>query len=238
MLILGVDTSGKNGSIALVDCEVEVSRTLEVIPLKGGTFSAHLIPQIAALLRNRGMTKHQIDAFVVVSGPGSFTGLRVGLAAIKALAEILKKPIAAVSMLEVMTSSVAPPLDGYGPTCLVAMDAGRGEAFIAEYGIGGALPRLIDCGLLTHGELAKRVEDLGKTKVILTPDKTLLELTLTHAGEPFLGNVKLVDRPDAATIARFGWKKIVAGSTVSPEALDATYIRRSEAEIKFDERAF
>jgi len=79
MLILGVDTSGKDGSLVLVQFEAEASRTLEIVPLAGGTFSAQLVPQIAALLQKHGMTKHQIDAFAVVSGPGSFTGLRVGL---------------------------------------------------------------------------------------------------------------------------------------------------------------
>src|SRR5207302_6871284 len=101
MLILAGDTSGKQGSIALAHglsngkCDV-----IEVIPLAGGTFSAQLVPQVAAFLSKHGFTKYDIDAFAVASGPGSFTGLRVGLAAIKALAEILGKPIAAVSLLE------------------------------------------------------------------------------------------------------------------------------------------
>ena len=75
---------------------------IEVAPLAGGTFSAQLVPQIAALLAKHGLSKTDIDAFIVVSGPGSFTGLRVGLAAIKALAEILQKPIVPVSLLEVV----------------------------------------------------------------------------------------------------------------------------------------
>jgi tRNA threonylcarbamoyl adenosine modification protein YeaZ len=73
---------------------------LEVVPLAGGAFSAQLIPQIAALLEKHGHSKHDLEAFVVASGPGSFTGLRVGLAAIKALAEALQKPIVAISVLE------------------------------------------------------------------------------------------------------------------------------------------
>src|SRR5215470_6901690 len=102
MLILGVDTSGKNGSIALVEFEGEASQTLGVVSLEGGTFSAQLVPQISALLSKHNLTKRHIDAFAVASGPGSFTGLRVGLAAVKALAEVLQKPIAAVSLLEVV----------------------------------------------------------------------------------------------------------------------------------------
>src|SRR5262245_31635968 len=96
MLILATDTSGKHGSIALVRCEANTTSTLEVVPLQGGTFSAQLIPQIAELLSKHGLSKTELDAIAVATGPGSFTGLRVGLAAIKALAEILHKPIASV----------------------------------------------------------------------------------------------------------------------------------------------
>src|SRR6266700_6318871 len=124
MLILGVDTSGKNGSLALVRFEAESVHTLELVPLEGGTFSAQLIPQISALLLKHSLPKHDIDAFAVVSGPGSFTGLRVGLAAVKALAEILKKPIVAVSVLEAVALAA-----GIDDRMLAALDAGRGEVY-------------------------------------------------------------------------------------------------------------
>jgi tRNA threonylcarbamoyladenosine biosynthesis protein TsaB len=261
MLILGVDTSGKHGSIALVrfdsatatlqpkafnregreeqpqSSQRTTSHTLEVAPLEGGTFSAQLVPQISGLLQKHGLTKHQIDAFAVVSGPGSFTGLRVGLAAIKALADILQKPIAAVSQLEVIASAVILagtdlPAIGSGSKCLVVMDAGRKETFVAEYEIGDLVPRLLGEHLLTYGELAQRAEDLGKGMLILTPDETLIQLTTSYMKDPFLANFVHVPRPNAATIAPLAWKKIQAGHTVTPEALDASYIRRSEAEIR------
>ena len=100
MLILAADTSGKQGSIALAHVDSGNCEVIEVVPLDGGTFSAQMVLQVAALLLKHGFTKQDINAFAVVSGPGSFTGLRVGLAAIKGLAEILAKPIASVSMLE------------------------------------------------------------------------------------------------------------------------------------------
>jgi len=102
MVLLATDTSGKHGSIALAQCERDSLHTLELVPLQGGTFSAELVPQIAALLLKHNLGKADIDGFAVVSGPGSFTGLRVGLAALKALADVLEKPIAAVSLLEVL----------------------------------------------------------------------------------------------------------------------------------------
>src|SRR4029077_11280339 len=132
MLVLGVDTSGKNGSIALVRLEQGTPRTLEVVPLEGGTFSAQLVPQISELLQSHRLTKRDIDAFAVVSGPGSFTGLRVGLAAIKALAEILQKPIAAVSLLEAVAQ-----ISGSEGGVLAALDAGRGEVYVANVHTSG-----------------------------------------------------------------------------------------------------
>src|SRR5450755_1172033 len=103
MLILAADTSGKHGSIALAQADSGGAyNVLEVVPLAGGTFSAQLIPQLAALLSKHGFSKH---AFAVASGPGSFTGLRVGLAAIKALAEVLSKPITTVSVLAAVAAA-------------------------------------------------------------------------------------------------------------------------------------
>src|ERR1700739_816501 len=105
MLLLITDTSGKQGSVALARPGERDPRGVEVIegaPLGGGAFSAQLVPQIAALLAKHKFNKADLDAFAVASGPGSFTGLRVGLAAIKALAEVLHKPIAKLSLLEVL----------------------------------------------------------------------------------------------------------------------------------------
>ena len=100
MLLLAVDTSGKNGSLALARVTVgeNLLEIVEEVALAGGTFSAQLVPQTAALLEKHGYGKGDLAGFAVVSGPGSFTGLRVGLAAIKAMAEILRKPIAAVNL--------------------------------------------------------------------------------------------------------------------------------------------
>jgi methylmalonyl-CoA epimerase/tRNA threonylcarbamoyl adenosine modification protein YeaZ len=214
MLILGVDTSGKNGSIALVRFEGETSRTLDVVPLEGGTFSAQLVPQISALLTKHKLNKRDIDAFAVASGPGSFTGLRVGLAAIKALAEILDKPIAAVSLLEI-TARVQQTVG----TVIAALDASRGEVFAGTYNFEKhtAIEEL-----LTIPELQARAV---KTQVV-TSDQRLAE-ALKHTNV----DVSIIPPPRADCVARLGFEKLRRGETVSPEALDATYIRRSDAEI-------
>jgi tRNA threonylcarbamoyladenosine biosynthesis protein TsaB len=214
LLILGVDTSGKNGSLALVRFDDDQSHPLDVIPLEGGTFSAHLVPQIAALLSKHHLTKNDIDAFAVTSGPGSFTGLRVGLAAIKALAEILQKPIAAVSLLEV-AARTAPT----AAQIIAVLDAGRGEVFAGTYDFGN---QTIHEDLLTVPELVAKASSIR----FVTPDQKLAD-TLKAAGL----DVSLIPPPRADAIAKLGFERIRKGEMVTPEALDATYIRRSDAEI-------
>ena len=89
MLLLSVDTSGKQGSIALAIAgatDGDDFEVIEIAPLVGGTFSAQLIPQIVELLSRNGFTKSDIGALAAASGPGSFTGLRIGVATARALA--------------------------------------------------------------------------------------------------------------------------------------------------------
>jgi tRNA threonylcarbamoyladenosine biosynthesis protein TsaB len=218
MLILSVDTSGKNGSIALARGEFDGGcEVFDVVPLEGGTFSAQLIPQIAALLAKHEFTKTDIDGFVVASGPGSFTGLRVGLAGVKALAEILKKPIAAVSLLEAL--AVTSGLQG---SVAAVMDAGRGEFYLGEYEIAAEAANLIREQLQTRED----VFAAAKKSQLVTADSRLSDAIRAAELE-----VTLVEVITAGTIAPLGWKKIQAGETISPEQLEANYLRRSDAEI-------
>ncbi|MFY9559637.1 MAG: tRNA (adenosine(37)-N6)-threonylcarbamoyltransferase complex dimerization subunit type 1 TsaB [Terriglobales bacterium] len=218
MVLLGVDTSGKNGSLALArvtpgKSEIEV---LEVVPLAGGTFSAELVPQVAALLQKHGFQKSDLAGFAVASGPGSFTGLRVGLAAVKALAEILQKPIAAVSLLEAVARSGA----GNG-RALSALDAGRGEVYAGDYLLGPSV-------FMNSERLLGKDEFLAEAEgqVVVTADAGIAEAARA-AGI----RVEQVDYPGSDVIARLGWERIERGQTVSPEEMEANYIRRSDAEI-------
>src|SRR5215472_3765946 len=144
MLLLVTDTSGKDGFVGLVragdGAHASPFEVIEQVALAGGTFSAQLVPQIAGVLEKHRFRKTDIDAFIVVSGPGSFTGLRVGLAAIKALAEILRKSIVPVSLLEVLASYTQmiaaahdEPKRPANFSYAVALDAGRAEAFVGQY---------------------------------------------------------------------------------------------------------
>jgi tRNA threonylcarbamoyladenosine biosynthesis protein TsaB len=221
MLILGIDTSGKSGSIALAQTDAdEEFRVLEVVPLAGGTYSAQLIPQISALLTRHGYGKEAIGAFAVASGPGSFTGLRVGLSTVKALAEVLGKPIAPVSVLE----AVAWSSNDLGRN-IAAVDAGRKQVFLGEYQAERHGLRAIREWIASVDELVAMRRENAEIPLV-TSDEPLVRAL--HANEL---TARLMPPPQADVIARLGAEKLRRGESVSPEALDANYIRRSDAEL-------
>src|SRR5712671_1082682 len=137
MLILAIDSAHKNGSVTLARAANREFAVLETAMVDGGTFSAQLI-------RNK-FNKTDIDVIAAATGPGSFTGLRIGLAAVKGLAEALKKPIVGVSMLEAIARGPAranPAAKDGAPHSLeekvfAILDAGRGEVYVGEY-VGGS----------------------------------------------------------------------------------------------------
>lgn len=217
MLLLVTDTSGRNGTVALARTESDDVHILEVVPLAGGMFSAQLVPQIAALLQNQALNKTDIDAFVVVSGPGSFTGLRVGLSAIKALAEILQKPIVPVSLLESLATA-----SGIQGRVVAALDGGRREVFFGAYEIAGESLQVLREEWLSQPDFVSAARD----STVVTSDAALATL----AREAGL-RIAEVEPLNSEMIARFGWKKLQAGATVLPEKLEANYMRRSDAEL-------
>ena len=217
MLILAIDTSGRNGSVALCHGEAESFEALGLRTLEGGTYSARLVPCVSDLLKQANLSKSQIDGLVVVDGPGSFTGLRVGLSTAKALCEVLGKPLAAVSMLEAMAISYGQ----VGATVTAALDAGRGEVYVGEYEIHNDGARLID----------QSIEKLDGLLVQL-PAKPHIVTTFAKLAEGAAGSVvKLVSELKADAICEIGFRKLLAGETVDPATLDANYIRRSDAEL-------
>jgi tRNA threonylcarbamoyladenosine biosynthesis protein TsaB len=224
MLILAIDTSGKSGGITLAEGNQQSFRVLGASPIAGGTFSAQLVPVIASLLEKYGFTAKDIGGFAVASGPGSFTGLRVGLSAVKGLAEVLAKPIAAVSLLEALATLSEKP-----GRVAAALDAGRAEVFCGLYQVSTEGASRINENLLSHPEFLQQLnnDELANS---ITSDASLAELaSAAHAKV----QIKVVDRPGSTMIAQIGLKKLLAGETVSGEALDANYIRRSDAELFF-----
>src|SRR5947209_3180267 len=138
MLLVSIDTSGKSGGITLAQGDRNSFRVLESSPIAGGTFSAQLVPTLASLLQKHGFAATDIGGFAAVSGPGSFTGLRVGLSAIKGLAEVLKVSVATVSLLEALAAS-----SYQQGRVAAALDAGRSEIYFGSYDFANGRARKI-----------------------------------------------------------------------------------------------
>jgi tRNA threonylcarbamoyladenosine biosynthesis protein TsaB len=240
-LLLAVDTSGKAGSLALARLQPDQNNivVLEVVPLAGGAFSAELVPQIAELLKKHSSNKCDLEAFAVASGPGSFTGLRVGLAGIKALAEALQKPIVAISVLEAIAwSTETNNRIGEGSTkphghILALLDAGRGDVYVGDYERYPSTHSPSDMQLRMHSERILNREEFvraAKSNVVathvVTPDPRWADIARSGGID-----TELIRYPDSTVIARMAWERLQRGETIGPAELQANYIRRSDAEI-------
>jgi tRNA threonylcarbamoyladenosine biosynthesis protein TsaB len=198
MLTLALDTTAECGSIALAD---NAGIREEVLLEAPRGFSMVLFGAIQALLARHNVTLRDIDLFAGASGPGSFTGVRVGLAAIKGLAEVLGKPAIAVSNLAAIAEL------GVAPLRAVVIDAHRSEVFAALY------------------------DDAGNAVVpeMVAPLETFKARIAGYSG------VEWVQAPRAlaGVIARIAIRRVIAGSghAFDPAAIEANYVRRSDAEL-------
>ncbi len=216
MLLLAIDTSGKNGSLALVHAEKEKLTTLELVPLAGRMYSAQVIPSLHDALTRQHLMKSDLDAFIVASGPGSFTGLRVGLSTVKALSEVLHKPIVAVSVLE-----AAARLTNVDSHVIVAIDAGRKQLFLGDYKFS----------TFEHTETLVIWEEFfaaarNSSARLFSPDAVVREAAASHDIV-----IESMESPQADIFARLGYEKLLAGKTTPADTLEANYIRASDAEL-------
>ncbi len=215
MLLLGIDTCGTTGSVALIRAELPGSaerfEVLAAAELPGKTYSALLVLTVRGLLARSGTSLEDLAAIVVVNGPGSFTGVRVGVSAAKGLAEATGLPVIAVSRLAVLASKA-----GSGPVCAV-LDAGRGEFYV---GFGEA-------GWPVREALLQRVEVLAQAgegiRFVVCEALTAEALSLV---DPIL-----VDPPIAAEAVHLALPRLAAAEFDDVVTLDGNYLRRSDAEI-------
>ncbi len=220
MLIIAIDTSGRKGSVALCRGSDNSFEVLQLTTLEGGTYSAQLMPVISDVLAQQHLDKTKLDGFVVVSGPGSFTGLRVGLATVKGLCEVLQKPLAVVSMLEAVALTYGQP----GETATAVLDAGRGEVYLGEYRVSAGSAAIVREYIAKMDELVE--DSRAVSGDLVTPDANVAERL--RAAKM---NVRLVDRLQAGQIGRIGLRKLLLADVADPATIDVNYIRRSDAEI-------
>lgn len=171
-----------------------------------------------------------VDAFAVASGPGSFTGLRIGLTTVKGFAETLGRPIAAVSRLLALATIASASREWVASV----VDASRGEVFGALYERReGLLVRRGDECVCSAGEFLASVGEAALQSGVLwaTLDPEVITQALGWASRSRMGDeIEVVSSVLAPAIGRIGYQKFLHGELVDALHLDANYIRRSDAE--------
>lgn len=227
MLILALDTTSRNGSLALArDCEVIDSYSVEA----PDGFGQIVFQHIDALLTKHGATLADVDCYAATSGPGSFTGIRVGLTAVKALAEVHGKPVVAVSNLMALASL------GHGHYRAPVIDARRDEVYAAVY--DEQLRAVVEETAIAWPSF---VQSLGKREVTVVSQDAGIFDSGAAAAQPAGAGARLrrvtAAEPLAAAVARLAYERFARGETLPPEAVDANYVRRSDAELKWKDPA-
>ena len=216
MLLLAMDTSGATGSVVLAESTVDGGlKSVGAVELPGRTFSVRLMPAISALLQQHEVTLAAVDGLVVVRGPGSFTGLRVGLSAVKGLAEAARKPVIAISRLAVMAA-----MQPTQPFVHAILDAGRGEFYHGAYR---------DAGWTCVQESLQTAEALRAVLAMEKNASIIAESSVATALQD-VGAIAVANpaAEDALTLALRCWKE---KQFTDVALLDANYLRRSDAEL-------
>lgn len=224
MKILAVETSTMMGSVAIMD---EGGLIAEYRLNIKATHSERLMRTIDEVLKDSGLRLKDLDGYAVSIGPGSFTGLRIGLSTVKGLAYITKKPIAAIPTLDALAFNI--PFSRY-QVCPM-LDARKMEVYTALY-------------YFTDGEFLKPVDDC-----VIKPESFLKEIKepTVFLGEGAYIYKELIKKslgtlahfaplakqlPSAANVAELGLKAIMSNRVEEPATLSPRYIRKSEAEIR------
>ncbi|MDR3739160.1 MAG: tRNA (adenosine(37)-N6)-threonylcarbamoyltransferase complex dimerization subunit type 1 TsaB [Terracidiphilus sp.] len=212
-LVLGIDTCGPVGSVALARLSPGALDLLGQIELPSRNYTATLVSAVGELLSQAQSNMSALHAIAVTSGPGSFTGVRVGLAAVKGLAEPAQTPVVAVSRLAVLASVAG--------TASAALDAHRHELFL-RIESPDAQPRELLAGASELDELTPI-----PSRIAVCDDAAL---PLLAAAWPAAELVR-VAAPTAADLLAFAAPLIRAGQFADLALLDGHYLRRSDAEI-------
>ncbi|MGC1298526.1 MAG: tRNA (adenosine(37)-N6)-threonylcarbamoyltransferase complex dimerization subunit type 1 TsaB [Alloacidobacterium sp.] len=207
-MLLAIDTCGSIGTIALARRSGEEIAVLGMAELASKTHSAMLVLRLRELLEAHHVSLQRIEAIIIVNGPGSFTGVRVGVSAIKGLAEVFATPVIAVSRLRVLAHKVE--------TQYAALDAGRGEFYFRD-------------DALASREALLSFEELRDELQWVTPLHTLAACEEKVAGA--FPEASLVEAPTASDALAVALPRLLSGDFDDLASLDGNYLRRSDAEL-------
>ena len=238
MLLLAVDTAAPVGSLAVIR---DAQLLGEISTASDEAYSSRLFRHLEFLLHELKLETKDFDVFAVAAGPGSFTGLRVGLTAVKAWAEVFSKPIVAISGLE----AVAAQAQEMSEKALIVpvLDARRGQVFAGVFRrADSGLAQAEDERVCTDDELLAQLGQHENTELIfVSPHATILNQLAakiaankqSRFASPKFQSASAVLAP---IIARLAIARAVRGEFTDALHLDANYIRRSDAELLWKTR--
>jgi tRNA threonylcarbamoyladenosine biosynthesis protein TsaB len=234
MLILAFDTTSEHGGVGVFR-ELEC---LATIAQEGSaSYSVTLFEMVERLMSTRKLSPDEVELFAVANGPGSFTGIRVGVAAAQGWAQAYGRPVASVSVLAAMVEEARPA----GAMALPIMDARRGEFFVELFlrRSGDDFTSAGEGRVLGAGALRDYLEALmrnapGET---VTCVARLDDATAQQFRSALPNDVPWTSVPSflVPAIARLAWRAAREGKLQSPAELDAYYIRRTDAEMHWSE---
>ena len=228
MITLAIDTCEARGSVAVLWDGGAVALNKHV---DSSDYSVWLLPAVDEVLSESGTKMEQIDLLAVATGPGSFTGLRVGLTTVKAWSEVYGKPVVGVSRLEAIARSEQTAA-GFVAACY---DAQRGQLFGGLYrSLFGRRTQVCDERVSSPEEFVEFVsaEALGEKVTWISLDPQLINDLDPLKQRLAKGDILRVCAPElAATIGVLAEERAKRGEFSDPLALDANYVRRSDAEI-------
>ena len=231
MKILALESSAVCASVAVTEDENLIAQSFQK---SGLTHSATLMPMVSDLLKNAGLRLDDMDVVAVAAGPGSFTGVRIGVAAAKGLAWPGDKPCAACSTLESMAWPLA-HLEG-AEICAV-MDARRDQVYAARFlAEGGKLTRLSGDGAVSLDELASQAKISGKTQILVGDGANLCYNGFQERGVPAVIAPPHLRDQSAYGVALCALRLAKEGGLTTAAAMAPAYHRLSQAERERLER--
>jgi tRNA threonylcarbamoyladenosine biosynthesis protein TsaB len=228
VITLAIDTCESRGSVA-VRCEgLTLAHKNHPDSID---YSAWLLPAVDEVLLQAGVKMEQVTLLAVATGPGSFTGLRVGLTTVKAWSEVYGKPVVGVSRLEAMACAQKFPA-GFVAT---SYDAHRGQLYAALYrGLFGRRTRVGDELVISPEQFVGFVDDQAREEAVtwISLDPQLIECQETLHRRTGQKDTIITCTPELASITgSLAEERASRGEFSDPLALDANYVRRSDAEI-------
>lgn len=229
MKILALDTTTMGCSVALCDGNDLIA---ELSVRKKQTHSKHLMEMIDQVLRSGGLLLSEVDAFAVARGPGSFTGLRIGLSTAKGLSFVTGKPLAGVSSLEALAKGIA---WSDIPVCTL-IDARKHEMYMGCYSLdGGNWVAVEEPCVAGPEEICTRI---NRKTLFIGTGVDVFGTVLKKA----LGSLAVFTHPSfheirARSVAQLGYTRILDKGKDETLQITPSYIRKSDAEINYENSA-